>query len=162
MIQRCKGCFFLFVLSVTLAALAVGGNSAAAGGKSDTEVKVSVEGSKIDAGGKQEITVFLEINKGWHIYSNPVGSDELAGAQTEVKITAKTKLRDVKIDYPRGQVVEDKILGKYAVYHGKVTIKATVQRAEGDTGPLEVSVRFQACNDRGSCLFPATVRKTVP
>ena len=134
----------------------------AGGKKSDSEVKIAVDAGKPDSAGKVAITVSLDINKGWHIYSNPVGNDDLAAAQTEVKVTGKTKPASVKIDYPPGHIIKDKILGNYGVYEDKVAIKATVQRAAGDTGPLEVSVKFQACNDKGSCLFPATVKKTVP
>ncbi len=134
----------------------------AGGKKSDGEVKVAVESTKPE-GGKQVITVKLDINKGWHIYGNPVGFEDLAAAQTVVSVGGKTKPASVKVDYPKGMEINDKVLGgKYRVYEGSVAIKATVQRAEGDAGPLEVSIRFQACNDKGSCLQPATVRKTVP
>ncbi len=146
-----------------LAACLLLGSAHAGGKKSDAEVKVSVVAAKPDGAGKLVITIELDINKGWHIYSNPVGNDDLAAAQTEVKVTGKTKPASVKIDYPKGQIIDDKVLGvKYGVYEDKIAIKATVQRADGDTGPLEVSVKFQACNDKGSCLFPATVRKMVP
>ena len=40
-------------------------------------------------------------------------------------------------------------------------IKATVKRAKGDTSPLEVSVKFQACDEK-MCLLPATVKVAVP
>ena len=134
-----------------------------AGGKrSDSEVKVDVTAAKPDSAGKVVITIQLEVSKGWHIYSNPVGNDDLAGAQTVVNVTGKTKPASVKIDYPKAHIINDKIVGKYGVYEEKVAIKATVQRAEGDTGPLEVSVKFNACNDQGTCLLPATVKKTVP
>ena len=152
--------------TLAMAALVTAGLSLApvfAGGKkSDSEVKIAVEAAKPDADGKQLITIKLEINPGWHIYSNPVGNEDLAAAQTVVKVDGKVKPASVKIDYPKAHVIDDKILGKYGTYENKVAIKATVQRAPGDTGPLEVSIRFQACNDRGSCLFPATVKRSVP
>jgi DsbC/DsbD-like thiol-disulfide interchange protein len=130
--------------------------------KSDAEVKVAVEAAKPDADGKLTITIDLHINKGWHIYSNPVGNEDLASAQTVVKVDGKNKPASVKISYPKGKTKMDKLVGDYVIYEGKVSIQAVVERAAGDTGPLEVSVRFQACNDKGSCLFPATVRKSVP
>lgn len=155
-LSRC--CLFAMALAACLIF-----NSAQAGGKkSDAEVKVTVEAAKPDSAGKQVITVHLDINRGWHIYSNPVGNEDLEAAQTELKVTGKAKPASVKIEYPKGQIITDKVLGKYGVYEDKVSIRATVQRADGDTGPLEVSVKFQACNDKGSCLFPATVKKTVP
>src|SRR5262245_17653434 len=36
---------------------------------------------------------------------------------------------------------------------GRAAIKAVGQRARGDTGPLAVAVKVQACDDR-KCLFP--------
>jgi DsbC/DsbD-like thiol-disulfide interchange protein len=131
------------------------------GKKSDAEVKVKFEAGKAEAG-KQVITIHLEVNKGWHIYSNPVGNEDLAGAQTVVVVKGSVKPALVKIDYPKGHIIKDKVLGNYGTYEGKIAIKATVQRADGDTEPLEVSVRFQACNDRGSCLFPAILKEKVP
>ena len=44
---------------------------------------------------------------------------------------------------------------------GEVVIKAMVERAKGDTGPLEVSVKLQACNE-STCLLPATIKLSVP
>ena len=149
------------LLGAALASWLVLGPAHAGGKRSDAEVKVTVQAAKPDSAGKQVITIQLDINQGWHVYSNPVGNDDLAGAQTVISVGGKTKPASVKIDYPKGQVINDKILGKYGVYEGKVAIKATVQRADGAKDPLEVSVKFQACNDKGSCLFPATVKKTV-
>jgi DsbC/DsbD-like thiol-disulfide interchange protein len=134
----------------------------AGGKKSDSEVKIAVEAAKPDADGKQVITIKLDINKGWHVYSNPVGNEDLESAQTVVKVDGKVKPAAVKIEYPKPHIVTDKILGKYGTYEEKVAIKATVQRAAGDTGPLWVTVRINACNDRGTCLPPATVKRDVP
>src|SRR5207247_1870678 len=146
------------------AVLAAGGMliPARAGGKrSDAEVKVALESAKPDAEGKLVITLKLDINKGWHIYGNPVGNNDLVDAQTVVSVSGKNKPTSVKIDYPKGHVIKDKVLGDYNVYEDKVTIKAIVERAAGDSGPLDVNVRFQACND-STCLFPYTKKITVP
>ena len=51
-------------------------------------------------------------------------------------------------------------LPAHKIYEDKVTIKATVKRAKDDTSPLEVSIKFQACNDR-MCLLPTTVKVTA-
>jgi DsbC/DsbD-like thiol-disulfide interchange protein len=131
------------------------------GQKSDSEVKHAVKAQKPDAAGKQTITIQLDVNPGWHIYSNPVGNEDLLGAQTEVKVTGKSKPASVKIVYPKGKLKMDKLVGDYVIYEGKVVIQAHVQRGSGDTGPLDVSIRFQACNDKGSCLFPSTVKHKV-
>ena len=133
----------------------------AGGKKSDSEVKVTAKAGKPDNSGKQVVTITLAINKGWHVYANPVGNPDLRSSQTIVTVSAKEKPEQVKVDYPVGKVVNDKLVGNYRTYEGQVDIKTTVQRAKGDAGPLEVSVRFMACHDKGVCLLPATVKLTV-
>jgi len=133
---------------------------AQAGTKSDREVKVTATADKPGDDGKQTVTVTLQINKGWHVYANPVGNDDFATAATTVTVMAKEKPEDVKIDYPAGKLLKDKVVGDYKVYEDKVEIKAVVKRAKGDTSPLEVSVKIQACNDK-TCLLPATVKVPI-
>jgi DsbC/DsbD-like thiol-disulfide interchange protein len=129
--------------------------------KSDSEVKITAKADKPDGDGKQTVTVTIMINKSWHIYANPVGLDDFANAATVVTVTGKNKLEDVKVDYPAGTLVKDKMLGNYRVYEEKVEIKAVVKRAKNDTGALEVSVQLMACNDKNACLAPATVKVPV-
>ncbi len=131
--------------------------------KSDAVVKASakVEPEKPADDRKQVVTVTLTIDKGWHIYANPPGLEDLEAGKTEVTVSAKTKPEDVKVEYPEGKLVNDATVGKYRVYEKKVTIKATVKRAAGDAGPLEVTIKFQACNEK-QCLLPATKKLTVP
>ena len=148
--------FTLFILSAALLLPARAG-----GQKSDAEVKVDVAAAKPDATGKQTVTIELNVNPGWHIYANPVGNEDLASTQTVVKVAGKNKPASVNVSYPKGKLKQDKLVGDYVVYEGKVAIKAVIQRAAGDAEPLEVSVRFQACNEKGICLFPATVRKEI-
>lgn len=129
--------------------------------KSDSVVKVSAVGGKIGADGKQTITVTLAITGKWHVYANPVGSEDLLEAQTVVTVSGKNKPTSVKVEYPTPTVEKDKAIGEYKIYKDKAVIRAIVQRARGDTGPLEVSVRFQSCNTK-VCLAPATVKLSVP
>jgi len=136
------------------------GDGTGAPKKSDAVVKVTARADKPGADGKQTVTVTFDIDKGWHIYANPVGEELLAGGQTVVNVTSKEKLQDVKVEYPAGKLVVDKTIGNHNIYEGKVTVKVTVQRAKGDTGPLEVSAKFQAC-DKDQCLQGATVKVPV-
>lgn len=153
---------FLLLLGLVLAIPLLGWNAPVSGQKkSDAVVKVTATADKPDADGKQTVSILLTHESGWHSYANPVGLEDLAAAQTTVAITGKNKLDDVKVDYPPGKLIKDKIVGDYKVFEDKVTIKATVKRAKGDTGPLDVTVKFQACNDK-QCLQSATVKLTVP
>jgi DsbC/DsbD-like thiol-disulfide interchange protein len=141
--------------------LALATRPADAGGKSDEEVKLTATAGKLDGSGKQTITLTAVINKGWHIYANPVGNEDLAAAATVIKVVAKAKPQEIKVNYPAGTEANDKVIGKYRYYEDKVEIPIDIQRAEGDTGPLEISVRFMACNKSGVCKLPATVKLAV-
>jgi thiol:disulfide interchange protein len=75
-----------------------------------------------------------------------------------VTVTGKEKLT-AKVEYPQGELKKDEIVGDYKVYRGKVTIKATVQRAKDDD-PLKVAVRVQTCS-KSKCLLPSTLKVTA-
>jgi hypothetical protein len=128
--------------------------------KSGDVVKVSATADKPDDKGAQKITITIAIDKPYHLYANPVGQEDLASAQTVVTVTGKSKLEDVKIDYPKGKVQMDKVVGDFNIYEDKVTITANVRRAKGDTEPLKVKVKLQACTDK-TCLLQDTVEVDV-
>src|SRR5437588_679821 len=151
----------VMIAGLTLVAIATDLNAQTGAKKSDAVVKVTASADRPDAEGKQLVTISLAIDKGWHTYANPVGLSDLADVQTTVAITAKTKPDAVKVAYPAGKQIKDKIVGDYNVYEDKAVIKAVVQRPKGDANPPEVTVKLQACSDQ-KCLLPATVKLTVP
>jgi hypothetical protein len=142
-----------------LAALAVGfaSQTGTAGGKIDP-VKVEASAVKPGNDGNTTVTVKLTIDKTWHIYANPVGHDDLAAAQTTVVVKSAGQPIAAKIKYPAGTAHTDKSVGQYKIYEGNVTIEAAVPKSDG---PLEVSVKFQAC-DAKQCLLPKTVKIKLP
>lgn len=129
---------------------------AAQGKKSDSVVKATVTSSKPGADGKQLLTVTLNIEGKWHLYANPTPPC-FPGIATEVTVEGKIKPDDVKVDYPVGKQITDTVVGKYNVYEGKAEIKVTVKREKGDTSPLEMSIKVQACDDK-TCLLPAMIK----
>ncbi|HEX4589734.1 MAG TPA: protein-disulfide reductase DsbD domain-containing protein, partial [Gemmataceae bacterium] len=139
----------------------VAGQPPAGAKRSDSVVKVTASADKPGADGKQVVKITLTIEKGWHAYANPVGNNDLTPAQTTVVVSGKIEPKSVSTEYPKGKVVVDPVVGNYLVYEGTAVIKAVVQRAAGDSGPLDVTVKFQACNDK-TCLLPATVKLHVP
>src|SRR5438105_9882874 len=76
--------------------------------KSDSKVKASASASKVE-NGKQTVTITLDIEKGWHLYANPVNhnNDFLEANQTTVKVGAKDKVQ-FKVKYPAGEQKVDK------------------------------------------------------
>jgi hypothetical protein len=134
--------------------------SAKGGGpKSDSKVKVKATAGKPDSSGTQIVTVTFDIDKGWHIYGNPVGNRDLEETRTEVKVSAAGNPQ-VKVEYPPAKIKQDKDVGNYRIYDNRVNVRATVHRSPGDSSPLEVSVRFNACNESG-CLPPASLNFKV-
>jgi uncharacterized protein YyaL (SSP411 family) len=129
--------------------------------RSDSVVKATATSAKPGTDGKQVVTVKLVIEKGWHVYGNPVGNPDLESAKTSIDITGKAKPKGVKVDFPKPKLIQDNLVGNYQVYEGTVEIKATVERAASDEGPLQVTLKFQSCNQK-TCLLPATVKLSVP
>jgi DsbC/DsbD-like thiol-disulfide interchange protein len=128
-----------------------------AGGKLDP-VKVQATAGKPDDAGKQTVSVQVTIDKGWHIYANPVDHEDLAEAATVVTIKAGGKAVDAKVKYPAGTPHTEKGIGTFKIYEDKVTIQAELAKAPG---PLEVSIKFQACDEK-RCLPTKTLKINVP
>jgi DsbC/DsbD-like thiol-disulfide interchange protein len=125
--------------------------------RSDFVVKTNVEATKPDADGKQTLTVTFKIDDSWHVYAHSLPKD-FPGVATSIKVSARNKIEDLKIDYPEGKLIKE---ADYKAYEGTVPIKASFRRSKGDDSPLEVAVSFQACT-KTSCLFPVTVTQKVP
>jgi len=150
----------ILLFASSFAALMLTATIASAQAKSDSVVKIDSTAEKPDAAGKQLVILKFTIDDGWHLYANPVPKD-FPGIPLEVKFNGKTKPATFKVDYPEGKEVKDVDTGTYKIYEGKAEVKLTVQRAKDDTGPLELSVKLQACTDK-KCLLPATVKVSVP
>ncbi|MSR80897.1 MAG: hypothetical protein EXS11_09255 [Gemmataceae bacterium] len=120
-------------------------------------IKASIKAAEGKEPGSQLLTLTLHIASPFHIYANPVGLEDLENVQTTVKVSGKTALKSVKVDYPKGKLVKDKLVGDHSIYEGKVEIPIKVIRAEGDKGPLEVLIKFQACDEK-RCLLPSSVK----
>src|SRR5262245_60002270 len=113
-LRRGTGLLALALLGWLASAAAPAGVSAQGAKKSDALVKATATAGKPDADGEQDVTVTLTVDKPWHIYANPVGLEDLADAQTTVTFGAQVK--PIKIQYPEGKVIKDKVLGDYRVY----------------------------------------------
>jgi DsbC/DsbD-like thiol-disulfide interchange protein len=148
------------LLVIANLAVAVADTKPGGAKKSDAVVKITAKADKPAADGTQMVSVTLKIDKGWHVYANPVGNDDLKSAQTDLTVAGPDKPQVVKTVYPKGNLTKDKLIGDYQVYEGEVSIKATVKRPPGSKGPLEASVKLQACSEK-ACLQPATVKIMV-
>lgn len=146
-------------IRIAVVAAVVFAGSALAQKTSADVVKVVVKSDKPDADGKQNVTITIDIEKGWHLYANPVGNDMLKSAQTTIKPGDKIEL--VKVDYPEGKTTKDEVAGDYKTYEGTVVIKAMVRRPADASGPFTLSLRLQACDEK-TCKLPSTIKVEVP
>jgi len=141
----------------------------AAGGGETTPGKVEppknpkesadVVGTKIVVGdlvdGKRTVTVTLTIAADWHIYANPVASDDLLESQTRVSVHVDGAEAKADVVYPKGKAITDSAGAKYSVYEGTATITTTV--AAGKDAVVEARVKVIACKE-GKCLLPSTIK----
>ena len=142
----------IFVLSAAVLAGCLVPTANAGEGKGASVVKASATATKPDTEGRQSITIQLDIKEGHRILANPVQCADLVSAQTTVTIASAKKLQEVKIEYPPGK---RKVLSGdevFYVYEGKIEIKAFVKRSEGDTTPLDATIRCFPRNDTRVCL----------
>lgn len=144
-------------LSLAVLGLVIAGPLGLAGGKLDP-VKIQAAAGKPDAAGNQTVNIEVNIEKGWHLYANPVGNEELAEAQTVVLVKAAGKTVPAKVKYPSGTPHTEKGVGTFKIYEDKVVISAAFPKTDG---AVEVSVRFQACDDK-RCLPPKTIKVKLP
>jgi cytochrome c biogenesis DsbD-like protein len=120
--------------------------------RSVVTVKARIENT---APGKDVIVLGFDVRKGWHIYANPVGNDDLESGRTTIKVVSTTPAK-VQVDYPAGKDRETEG-AKWKIYEGIFEIRATVEREAKQRGGLEVEVRFLAVDDR-SCLAADVIR----
>ncbi|MBI1913383.1 MAG: hypothetical protein HYS12_01290 [Planctomycetes bacterium] len=154
-----RSLFRAVVFTTLLLGLAVG-SAPAQGTTSDSVVKATAKASKPDDKGNQNVTITLDITDNrYHLYANPVGNDSLKSTQTTVRFTSKLE-GNAKVEYPEGKLIKDDVVGDYKIYEGTVTIKAKVRRTKGDTSPLALTIKLQACT-KSTCLLPATVKLTA-
>ena len=71
-------------------------------------IKASIKAAEGKEPGSQLLTLTLHIASPFHIYANPVGLEDLENVQTTVKVSGKTALKSVKVDYPKGKLVKDR------------------------------------------------------
>jgi uncharacterized protein YyaL (SSP411 family) len=120
---------------------------------------------RLPAGGTCRIALVIDIDEGWHINANPAQPDYLVA--TELTVTSGKKTKLASVEYPKGETFKvEGIEESLSVYEGRCVIYGTLEvpkEAAGQTEQLELTVRYQTCNDK-TCLRPAklALRAQVP
>ena len=145
-------------LALFAACLMVSGSAHAQVKKSADFVKATYTAGKIE-GGKQTVTITLDIDSKHHLYANPVGNPDMESVQTTVAFTSGTAKLPADLKFPAGLLKKEKVGGDYMIWKGKVVITAVVPRTAATT-PLEAAIAIQACTD-SSCKQPSTIKLKI-
>ena len=118
-------------------------------------LKAKPAASKLVTPGKAfTVTISLEIEKPFHIQSNPPKENYIP---TELKLDAIKGFKAGKVTYPKA--TETTIGGdKLTVYEGKVEVKIEVtpdKSVKPGKYPLSFTLSYQGCNDK-VCYPPST------
>lgn len=119
--------------------------------------------AEIKPGQKFKIDVVLDVEKGYHIQSAQNTVEGLV--RTELFLDAPNGVLTEEPTYPAGKERVVKDVGKVSEYAGSV--KITV---EGETEPdialkpikIYANLRYQACNEAGTCYPPITAEFVIP
>jgi thiol:disulfide interchange protein len=123
----------------------------------ESVVKVSVKAEKAAIDGTNAVVFTVKIDNAYHLYANPVKNPDLDAAQTKLTMTGAEL---VKVEYPPGKLIVDKIVGDYAVYEGEIKITARVRKKAGAAGPVEATIKCQACTEK-ACLPTGTIKTRI-
>jgi hypothetical protein len=111
---------------------------------------------RLRAGGTCRIALVIDIDQGWHINANPAEPDYLVA--TELTATSGKKTKLASVEYPKGETFRVEGIEKpLSVYEGRCVIYGSLdvpKEAAGQTEQIELTVRYQTCNDK-TCLRPA-------
>ncbi len=103
--------------------------------------------------------VTVTVQKGWHIYANPPGAENVK--PTELVLAKGSAGRLENVEYPSGEsIIPPGTMETVSVYEDKVEMKARIllpRDTQPGTAELTLNLRYQACNDR-ACLAPKTLK----
>jgi suppressor for copper-sensitivity B len=125
-------------------------------------LEVVADRTAYEAGTEARLAVVMAIESGWHTNSHKPTYDYLIG--TDVRVELPEGWPEAEIVYPDGEMKKfgfaEDLLSVYedeVVMIGRFTVPADA--TEGNW-PVEVSLTYQACDDR-SCLAPVTTARTI-
>ena len=121
-------------------------------------VTPSLSPKRPSPGSKFELTLAVDVKRGFHIQSNKPSQPTFIPA--DVFLERVDGLRFDDPVYPKPKFRKDKILGRLSEFKGKTRIRipGEVDRGRNDRPATIAGIfTFQACNDKGRCFPPDAV-----
>lgn len=142
--------------------LAGGIFSATVSAQPNITVNGSVAPGKVARGRSAQVTVVMNIPRGYHVHSNkPLEKFLIA---TQLQVEAPNGLRVGPVSYPRALLRQLKFSkNRVAVYEGRVTMRFSITVPPNfGTGSKEIKakLRYQSCDDE-VCFPPQTKEEKV-
>ena len=102
-----------------------------------------------------ELTVTINIDRGYHINANPASEPFLIATQLFV-----TGQADIEVEYPQSQTFKAAFAPQAIdVFQGRIILKAKLPISDSGNHP-DLDLRVQACNEK-VCLAPTTIAVPV-
>lgn len=132
------------------------------GGSPKASISLAADYTSYAPGDRARIDVLLAIEPKWHVNSHEPTYDYLIPTVAEVRLPEGWP--SATVDYPPGELEAFAFVDTpISVYSHQVTIASELRIPATWTEPearVEVSLRYQACNDR-SCLPPTTTDAAI-
>lgn len=122
----------------------------------------SVKEESFAPGTKFDLTLTIDIGKGFHIQSHKPLMD--AFVPTEVFMKPTEGLTFGQALYPKPHIRKLPVLGEISEYSGKINVRVPVTvEDEPPSKPVRLAgiLKHQGCNDKGTCFPPTAVRFTL-
>ncbi len=121
-------------------------------------VTIAVDPHQVRQGQSFLVDVGFTVQDGMHLQAHKPLQDYLIG--TELQAPAAKGITWQGARYPAGQQRQDRTLGSLLEYTGQINIRLPgVVARDAEVGQREIvlRLRYQACNDKGTCLPPEDV-----
>jgi thiol:disulfide interchange protein DsbD len=127
------------------------------------KLSASVDREEVAPGDKFIATLTAEVQAKHHMQSHGPLQEGLIPAVVFVEQTSGLEVG--KVEYPKAEERDDKVLGKMSEYSGKIVFKIPVMvEKDADQRPRWIRgvLQSQICTDAGTCYPPQYVAFTIP
>jgi len=123
------------------------------------QAKAYLSLDKLPAGKTCDVVLLLDIEKEWHINTNPAQPDFLIPTRFDMQFRHGSKLANV--EYPPGKkMIVEGLDEPQLYYENRIAIYGTIQvpaNAAGKTEEMEIVVQYQPCT-KNKCLMKKTIK----
>lgn len=121
-------------------------------------VTPSASPDQLSPGTRFDLTVTVEITRGYHIQSHQPSAPSFI--PSDLFVERQDGIRFSRPIFPGGKIRPDKYLGKLSEYDGRITVRIPGEiDSSRIAGPIRIPgiFTYQACDEKGNCFPPDAV-----